>query len=101
MDIKEATIHQLSKAVQTRGDDSVTRHIRTSLLLVDNTLRSISKDLLAMYATRSNSTGTFNPDCYRGDLRDRHGMASKYYTIHRRWGSSSRDRPATSAEITI
>lgn len=62
MDIKEATIHQLSKAVQTRGDTSVTRHVRTSPLPIDDTLQTISKELLAMYATRSNSTGTFGAD---------------------------------------
>lgn len=62
MDIKEATIHQLSKAVQTRGDASVTRHVRTSPLPIDDTLQTISKELLAMYATRSNSTGTFGAD---------------------------------------
>jgi len=62
LDIKEATIHQLSKAVQTRGEDSVTRHVRTTPLPIDTTLRNVSQDLLAMYATRSNSTGTFGAD---------------------------------------
>jgi len=62
MDIKEATIHQLSKAIQTRGEHSVTRHLRTTPLPVNDTLQTISKDLLAMYATRSNSTGTFGAD---------------------------------------
>ena len=62
MDIKEATIHQLSKAIQTRGEGSVTRHERPTPLPIDETLQTISKELLAMYQTRSNSTGTFGAD---------------------------------------
>lgn len=62
MDIKEATIHQLSKAIQTRGEGAVTRHERTTPLPIDDTLQTISRELLAMYATRSNSTGTFGED---------------------------------------
>jgi nucleoid-associated protein len=67
MDIKEATIHQLSKASQTRGEGSVTRHLRTAPLPIDGTLQNVSKELLAMYATRSNSTGTFgvNPTLHQ------------------------------------
>ncbi|WP_396616280.1 nucleoid-associated protein [Lysobacter soli] len=62
MHIKEATIHQLIKAVQTKGDGSVTRHVRTASLPIDSTLQQVSSDLLSMYGNRSNSTGTFGLD---------------------------------------
>lgn len=59
MQIQAATIHQLLKAVQTKGDTSVTRHLRGTTLPIDSTLEQVSVDLLSMYANRSNSTGTF------------------------------------------
>jgi len=67
MEIVEATIHQLRKAPQTKGEESVTRHLRTAPLVVDETLTNVSKDLLAMYASRQNSTGTFgvNPTLHQ------------------------------------
>lgn len=62
MDIKEATIHQLIKAVQTKGPGSVSRHVRNATLPINATLQQVSADLLSMYQTRSNSTGTFGID---------------------------------------
>lgn len=59
MQIVEATIHQLSKAPQTKGPGSVIRQVRTAALPIDDTLKGVCVDLLAMYGTRANSTGTF------------------------------------------
>lgn len=59
MHIVEATIHQLAKAPQVKGPASVIRKLRSTALPVDPTLEAVCVDLLSMYATRSNSTGTF------------------------------------------
>ena len=79
MDIKEATIHQLNKAAQTKGEDSVTRHLRNTPLPINDTLNNVSQELLGMYATRSNSTGTFgvNPTLHRFPV-----LLTQYYEGH-------------------
>jgi nucleoid-associated protein len=62
MQIREATIHQLIKATETSGDDSVEQHVRPEPLPVDEVLRSLCIDLLALYATSANSNGTLGQD---------------------------------------
>lgn len=60
--IREATIHQLIKATQTSGDDSVGQHVRQEPLPVDEVLRNLCVELLSLYATSVNSNGTLGQD---------------------------------------
>jgi len=60
--IREATIHQLIKATQTSGDDSVVQHLRQESLPVDDVLQNLCVELLSLYATSVNSNGTLGQD---------------------------------------
>lgn len=60
--IKEATIHQLKKAKQTTGDDSVAEHVRPQPLPIDDVLKGLCAELLALYSTSVNSNGTLGQD---------------------------------------
>lgn len=64
--IIEATIHRLQKAAHTHGDDSVTTQLRESNLPIDETLKGVCRDLLALYNRTSDSSGTFgsNPNTH-------------------------------------
>ncbi len=77
MQIHDATIHQLIKAVQTKGEESVARHVRGTSLPIDATLQQVSADLLSMYTNRSNSTGTFgvDPTLYQFPVKLREQLA--------------------------
>lgn len=58
MEITEATIHRLIKAAQTSGPESVEPVRRTAALPIDDTLRTVSSDLLGLYAKAANNNGT-------------------------------------------
>ena len=60
--ITEATIHRLEKAVQTRGAGSVTVHLRADLLPVDDALQRLCDSLVFMYTRAANSNGTLGTD---------------------------------------
>lgn len=60
--ITEATIHRLEKAVQTRGAGSVTMHLRPDLLPVDDVLQRLCDSLVFMYTRAANSNGTLGID---------------------------------------
>lgn len=60
--ITEATIHHLEKAVQTRGAGSITVHPRTAQLPVDAVLQRLCDSLVLMYTKAANSNGTLGTD---------------------------------------
>lgn len=62
MQIQEATIHQLVKAVKTSGIDCVQHKHRLAALPVDGVLTTLCTDLLALYNTTVNSYGTLGQD---------------------------------------
>ncbi|WHL19020.1 nucleoid-associated protein [Stenotrophomonas acidaminiphila] len=59
MQIIEATIHRLQKAIHTHGEGSVTTQLRANNLPIDETLEGVCRDLLALYNRTSDSSGTF------------------------------------------
>lgn len=67
----EATIHRLQKAAHTHGEGSVTTQLRNSNLPVDETLKGVCRDLLALYNRASDSSGTFgsNPNVHVFPIR--------------------------------
>lgn len=71
MEIIEATIHRLVKAVHTHGERSVTLQMRNANLPIDETLGVVSRDLLALYGRTSDSSGTFgnNPTLHLFPVR--------------------------------
>lgn len=60
--ITDATIHQLDKSAQSQGDDSVTVNPRETNLTVNDVLRRLCDNLIAMYAKVANSNGTLGVD---------------------------------------
>lgn len=62
MQIAEATIHQLIKATQTTGEESVTQKLRFDPLPVNEVLIALCTELLSLYATSANSNGTLGQD---------------------------------------
>lgn len=62
MEIVEATIHHLIKAAQTKGDGSVVMMPRAAALPVDEVLKNLCSDLLALYGKTANSYGTLGQD---------------------------------------
>lgn len=60
--ITEATIHHLEKAVQTRGAGSITVHPRAAQLPVDDVLQRLCDSLILMYTRAANSNGTLGID---------------------------------------
>lgn len=71
MQIIEATIHRLQKAAHTHGEGSVTTQLRETGLPIDETLRGVCSDLLALYNRTSDSSGTFgsNPNVHVFPIR--------------------------------
>jgi len=59
VEIIEATIHRLQKAVHTHGEDSVTTQLQDGNLPIDETLEGVCRNLLALYNRTSDSSGTF------------------------------------------
>lgn len=62
MQIIEATIHRLIKEAGTNGQGSVTKQLRDTNLVVDETLNSVCRDLLSLYARSTDSQGTLGDD---------------------------------------
>jgi len=60
--IIEATIHYLEKAVQTHGVGSVTVNPRATQLPVDAVLQRLCESLILMYTKAANSNGTLGVD---------------------------------------
>lgn len=62
MQIQEATIHRLIKAVDTSGEGSVEDKIRPSALPIDTVLTTVCADLLTLYNDSSKNYGTLGQD---------------------------------------
>lgn len=62
MQVTEATIHRIQKVAHTSGEGSATTQIREGDLPIDDTLLTVSRDLLALYNRSSDSQGTFGND---------------------------------------
>lgn len=62
MEIIEATIHRLIKEAGTSGQGAVTKQLRDTHLAIDETLNSVCRDLLALYARSTDSQGTLGDD---------------------------------------
>src|SRR3546814_18649472 len=62
MQVTEATIHRIQKAAHTSGEGSATTQIREGDLPIDDTLLTVSRDLLELYNRSSDSQGTFGND---------------------------------------
>ncbi|KRC08541.1 hypothetical protein ASE11_22485 [Hydrogenophaga sp. Root209] len=62
VEIVEATIHRLDKAVQTRGAGSVAVQPREETLPLDPVLQRLCESLVLMYARAANSNGTLGVD---------------------------------------
>lgn len=60
--ITEATIHQIEKAVQTQGPDSVTVLPRSALLPINGVLQRLCDSLVLLYTRVANSNGTLGVD---------------------------------------
>ncbi|HEX2518398.1 MAG TPA: hypothetical protein VHK04_02530, partial [Castellaniella sp.] len=71
MEIIEATIHRLIKTVHSHGEDSVAIQMRDANLPIDDTLKVVSRDLLALYGRSSDSSGTLgdNPTLHMFPVR--------------------------------
>lgn len=62
MQIQEATIHQLLKVTETRGEGSVGQHLRDTALPINAVLTTLCTDLLTLYTNTANSNGTLGQD---------------------------------------
>lgn len=62
MQIQEATLHQLIKAAQTSGENSVEHKHRPAALPIDGVLTTLCNDLLGLYGNTVNSYGTLGQD---------------------------------------
>lgn len=62
IEITEATMHQIVKLEQTQGAGSVTVKPRTTALQNDQVLAKLCSDLVTMYGTVANSSGTLGID---------------------------------------
>lgn len=71
MQIIEATIHRLQKTAHTHGEGTVTIQWRNNNLPIDETLKGVARDLLALYNRTTDSSGTLgsNPNVHVFPLR--------------------------------
>lgn len=66
MEIVEAIVHRLSKAMHTQGEDSVQLSFAPAVLPIDETLTNVCTELLALYSRSPGNSGRLggNPDLH-------------------------------------